>query len=72
MNESYSFAHNVWFGGGYLPESTPVRDSDSAGSDSARIIGKKPFSPGLEISSMYYFDCAMAESHFANSPGGPS
>lgn len=69
-NESYSFAHNVWFSNGYLPESRPVRGSDSAGM-SLGIIGKeKPLSPGFEISSMYCSHCSVAESPSANSSGG--
>lgn len=49
INESYSFAHTVWFSDGWLSESRPVRGSDSAGM-SLGIIGKeKPFLLDLKL-----------------------
>lgn len=56
---------------GNVPESRPVGGSDSK--MLLGIIGKeKPFSSGLEISNLYCFHCAVAESPFANSLGRPS
>lgn len=72
IKKSYCFAHDVWFSDGHLPESRLVSGSDFA-EMSLGIIGKeKPFSSRLEISSLYCFHCAVAESHFANSLGRPS
>lgn len=66
INPSYSLDYNVWFSDGHLPQVRPVRASDSSGM-SLGIIGKEKlfFSPGLEISSMYCFQSAVAGSHFA-------